>query len=74
MISKGFSIHDNSQDLDGLDQVSYLTFFFFFYLSTALRHMSIATEVETLDDQMYEVPISFLKIMFGSKIKGRYIC
>ncbi|KAJ8649901.1 hypothetical protein MRB53_002924 [Persea americana] len=36
----------------------------------SLRHMSIATEVETLDDQMYEVPISFLKIMFGSKIKG----
>ncbi|KAL5972708.1 hypothetical protein ACLOJK_039513 [Asimina triloba] len=32
-------------------------------LAHSLKKMSIATAVETLDDQMYEVPISFLKII-----------
>ncbi|KAK9081599.1 hypothetical protein Syun_031687 [Stephania yunnanensis] len=36
----------------------------------SLRKLSIATEVDTLDSEMYEVPISFLKIMFGNTIKG----
>ncbi|KAF9616966.1 hypothetical protein IFM89_033036 [Coptis chinensis] len=36
----------------------------------SLRHMNIAMEVHTLDSQMYEVPIEFLKIMFGSTLKG----
>nr|Q5C9L6.1 RecName: Full=(S)-coclaurine N-methyltransferase; Short=TfCNMT [Thalictrum flavum subsp. glaucum]AAU20766.1 (S)-coclaurine N-methyltransferase [Thalictrum flavum subsp. glaucum]ANY58203.1 CNMT [synthetic construct] len=39
-------------------------------LTHSLRQMKIATEVETLDDQMYEVPIDFLKIMNGSNLKG----
>ncbi|XP_058085960.1 (S)-coclaurine N-methyltransferase-like [Magnolia sinica] len=39
-------------------------------LTHSLRKMSIATEVDTLDSQMYEIPISFLQIMFGSLIKG----
>ncbi|PIA42969.1 hypothetical protein AQUCO_02000431v1 [Aquilegia coerulea] len=39
-------------------------------LAHSLRHMNIATEVDTLDSQMYEVPIDFLKIMNGSTLKG----
>ncbi|XP_068634588.1 (S)-coclaurine N-methyltransferase-like [Aristolochia californica] len=35
-----------------------------------LRKLSIATETNTLDSQMYEVPISFLQIMFGKTVKG----
>ncbi|KAF9617730.1 hypothetical protein IFM89_038230 [Coptis chinensis] len=37
----------------------------------SLQHMKIANEVETLDSQLYEPPMSFLKIIFGSTIKGR---
>ncbi|KAK9081597.1 hypothetical protein Syun_031685 [Stephania yunnanensis] len=36
----------------------------------SLRKLSIATDVDTLDSEMYEVPISFLKIMSGNTIKG----
>nr|WIL17153.1 (RS)-norlaudansoline N-methyltransferase [Aristolochia debilis] len=36
----------------------------------SLRKLSIATETDTLDSQMYEVPISFLQIMFGKTVKG----
>ncbi|KAF9616968.1 hypothetical protein IFM89_033038 [Coptis chinensis] len=36
----------------------------------SLQHMKIANEVETLDSQLYEPPMSFLKIIFGSTIKG----
>ncbi|KAF5176163.1 (S)-coclaurine N-methyltransferase [Thalictrum thalictroides] len=39
-------------------------------LAHSLRHMSIATEVETLDSQLYEVPIDFLKITNGNNLKG----
>ncbi|KAK9131281.1 hypothetical protein Sjap_011768 [Stephania japonica] len=37
----------------------------------SLRKMRISTEMatETLDAQMYEVPVSFLKLMFGSALK-----
>ncbi|KAK9131280.1 hypothetical protein Sjap_011767 [Stephania japonica] len=40
-------------------------------LPLALRKMRISTEMatETLDAQMYEVPVSFLKLMFGSALK-----
>ncbi|XP_058085028.1 (S)-coclaurine N-methyltransferase-like isoform X2 [Magnolia sinica] len=39
-------------------------------LAKSLRHMNIGTETDTLDSQMYEVPISFLKLMFGKTVKG----
>nr|6GKV_A Chain A, Coclaurine N-methyltransferase [Coptis japonica]6GKV_B Chain B, Coclaurine N-methyltransferase [Coptis japonica]6GKY_A Chain A, Coclaurine N-methyltransferase [Coptis japonica]6GKY_B Chain B, Coclaurine N-methyltransferase [Coptis japonica] len=39
-------------------------------LTHSLRQMKIATEVETLDSQLYEIPIEFLKIMNGSNLKG----
>ncbi|KAF9616965.1 hypothetical protein IFM89_033035 [Coptis chinensis] len=39
-------------------------------LTHSLRQMKIATEVDTLDSQMYEIPIEFLKIMNGSNLKG----
>ncbi|OVA04485.1 Mycolic acid cyclopropane synthase [Macleaya cordata] len=39
-------------------------------LARSLRSMNIATEIDTLDEQMYEVPIPFLQLMFGSTIKG----
>ncbi|KAF9616957.1 hypothetical protein IFM89_033027 [Coptis chinensis] len=42
-------------------------------LVLSLQHMKIANEVETLDSQLYEPPMSFLKIIFGSTIKGRCV-
>nr|ACO90253.1 putative N-methyltransferase [Thalictrum flavum] len=38
-------------------------------LTHSLRHMNIAMEVDTLDSNMYEVPLDFLKIMNGSALK-----
>ncbi|KAF5194892.1 (S)-coclaurine N-methyltransferase [Thalictrum thalictroides] len=38
-------------------------------LTHSLRHMNIAMEVDSLDSQIYEVPIDFLKIMNGSTLK-----
>ncbi|KAK9101424.1 hypothetical protein Scep_024854 [Stephania cephalantha] len=34
-----------------------------------LREMSIAKETDTLDSKMYEVPISFVKLVHGNTIK-----
>ncbi|KAG9451885.1 hypothetical protein H6P81_004789 [Aristolochia fimbriata] len=36
----------------------------------SLRKFGIATEINTLDSQMYEVPLPFLQIMFGATVKG----
>nr|AJD20224.1 coclaurine N-methyltransferase [Sinopodophyllum hexandrum] len=36
----------------------------------SLRRMNIADEVDTLDSNIYEVPISFLRIMNGPMLKG----
>ncbi|KAF5197163.1 (S)-coclaurine N-methyltransferase, partial [Thalictrum thalictroides] len=38
-------------------------------LTHSLRHMNIAMEVDTVDSQLYELPIDYLKIVNGSTVK-----